>query len=186
MRPQHTRSPRGSWPILSTNSYNTGPTAQTLTVHRLTVRFEMVQKWEGRYGCLTWCHSSRCSSPWGCRSSHLPPCKQGGVEGWGPAAGRAEPSFRLCGWQGLPVPQPGLALNPSAHARVCICHRPSPPAPPPPLTQTSRLHIISACIFIAFPPQDMYLNLLLVNITTGDANLCLGSINNSTQIDTHT
>lgn len=102
------------------------------------------------------------------------------------AGGRTEPATGSGAGGAPPSCSKDLPLHPGADIAVRICHSPSPPAQPPPLTGTPRLHISSACIFIAFPPQDMYLNLLLVNITTGDANMCRGSINNSTRIDTHT
>lgn len=168
MGPHHTRSPQGFWPILSTNGYNS-PTAQSFTVHVLTGL-----KWSknGRVDMAASPGAIPPVAPHSGAAGALTRPTASGVERWGPAAGRAEPGFRLCSWQGLPVPQPGLALNPGATCQRVYLPQPFPPAPPPPLTRTSRLHIISACIFIAFPPQDMYLNLLLVNITTGDANLC--------------
>lgn len=84
--------------------------------------------------------------------------------------GGQSPATHLVASTDSPFCGKGLPLDPGADTGVCICPSPSLPARPPPLTGTSRLHIISTCIFITFPLQDIYLNLLLVNITTGDAN----------------
>lgn len=154
--------------------------------------------WKGRFGCC--CLSPSHPAPLHTIPPTAPYPKATGVgrRGGGPpccprlqaprhGASRRQGRAQLqASWPALfPCPAPWTRPRTPLDAPVSIWPSPSPPAQLP-LTRTPRLHLVSACRFIAFPPQDMYLNFLLVNITTGDANMCRGSINNPTQIDTHT
>lgn len=90
-------------------------------------RFEMVQKWEGRYGCLTWCHSSCCSSLRGCSSSHSPHCEWGGEVGASSREGRAR--LQALWLAGSPCPTARTGPESWCNMPTCVSATALPPSP---------------------------------------------------------